>query len=130
MPVMAPSSPGDVVDRLTILDVKLAKLLSDDKKEMVKLERDRLVMAWSESCFGRLTDAIDRELKDLREVNMRLWDLEDMARDPKSRGNDALMASILRCISSENDLRAKLKHRINVVLDADFMEVKEHAATR
>ena len=125
MGILIPVSPGEVIDKLTILSVK-GKHVRDEKKQ-VALAREYALLeqSWEDSPYAK-SPGIVALWTDLAAVNERLWNLEDAMREPDVRSNAELLAGVARCVSAENDLRARLKHTINTLLDSDLVEVKQH----
>lgn len=125
MGIYIPVSPGELVDKLTILAVKGQHVTDDKKKLAIAREYALLEQAWEDSPYAK-SAGIMALWSDLAKVNARLWNLEDAMRSTDVRSNPELMAGVARCVSAENDLRAKLKNTINILLDSDLMEVKQH----
>ena len=127
MGISIPVSPGELIDKLTILSVKMAYVSDADRRLKVTREYALLKQSWDDSIYAQRTEAgIDALWSDLHDVNRRLWHLENSARESDVRKNTELLAGIARCISAENDLRFRLKNTINILLDSDLQEVKQH----
>ena len=129
MGILIPVSPGELIDKLTILSVKGQHVLDDKKRTAIAREYALLEQAWEDSPYAK-SAGIMALWSDLAKVNARLWNLEDALRSPEVRANAELMAGVARCVSAENDLRAKLKNTINILLDSDLQEVKLHGSSR
>ena len=127
--LLVPVSPGEVVDKITILRIKAARIKDPAKLANVRHELELLEANWRESPYGR--EDIARDEAGLQAVNERLWDLEDRIRDKERAGSfDAAFIALARSVYIENDERAALKKRINVALGATIVEEKSYAAYR
>ena len=104
-----PASIGEVIDKITILELKAARL-SGERLANVERERELLV-----GCLEAANLAIAEELVDeLRQINAQLWTIEDDIRELESRQEfgDAFIA-LARAVYVTNDARAAMKRRIN-----------------
>jgi len=122
-----PIGPGELIDKITILEIKAAHLASPDKLANVRVELAALAAARDAALptspeLATLTAA-------LKAVNATLWRVEDEIRDCE-RGGDfgAHFVALARSVYRTNDERAALKRRINDLLDADIVEEKSYAA--
>ena len=119
--------PGELMDKITILEIKAARLSSPEKLANVRgelrvLEAARDAAIQSSPALQELTAA-------LREVNAALWRIEDDIRDCERAGDfGAVFIALARAVYRTNDDRAALKRRINEMLDADIIEEKSYAA--
>ena len=119
-------APGELVDKLTILDIKLAHLSDAAQRRNVALERAVLGDAFSALPGGAGVGALRDEL---RRVNEALWAIEDDIRAHERRGDfGAGFVSLARAVYRTNDARAALKRAINVALGSRLMEEKSYAA--
>jgi hypothetical protein len=124
--IMVPISPGELLDKITILRIK-SKRISDPKKlANVRLELEALERTWSESAYASADIAADLEA--LLAVNGRLWVIEDDIRDKeRARSFDAEFVRLARSVYVENDERAAIKRRLNVRLGSSLIEEKSYA---
>lgn len=126
---MIPASIGDAVDRLTILDLKLARIAVDDpRRAHVAHERALIREVLVEQC-GLDLDTLfaDQDVGELAEVNARLWDVEDDVRRCLA-GEDfgEEFVKLARAVPELNDRRSALKYRINRQLGSEIIEVKSY----
>lgn len=127
MPVNIPLTPGEVADRLLILNLKVDRISDPVKKQMADREWALVEQAWCESdYYRRMTREATMVWEDLAACNERLWNLEDEVRSPSIKDNREMMLAIYRCITAENDLRSSLKNTLNRLLGSDQVEVKQH----
>lgn len=124
--IRVPISPGELLDKITILRIKAQRMRDPAKLANVRLELDALEATWAGSSFAAIDIASD--LGALMAVNERLWVIEDDIRD-KERAQDfgAEFIRLARAVYFENDERAAIKRRINVKLGSSIVEEKSYA---
>jgi len=122
----APISIGELVDKITILEIKAQRVRDPHKRDAVSRE---LTLLNEIDCAMGERGLTIKVLKDeLRQVNEALWDIEDRIRDcerEQSFGEEFI--ALARAVYKTNDRRAELKRRINEILGSPLMEVKSHA---
>jgi len=125
--LLAPVSPGELIDKLTILQIKSRRIDDAAKLANVRRELDVLTQCWKRSPWGSADVAADEAA--LLAVNERLWDIEDRIRDKeRARTFDAGFIELARAVYIENDQRAAIKKRINTALGSAIVEEKSYAA--
>jgi len=125
--LLAPVSPGELIDKLTILQIKSRRIDDAAKLANVRRELDVLTQCWKRSPWGSANVAADEAA--LLAVNERLWDIEDRIRDKeRARTFDAGFIELARAVYIENDQRAAIKKRINTALGSTIVEEKSYAA--
>ncbi|SFI98580.1 DUF6165 family protein [Albimonas pacifica] len=123
--VMVEISPGELIDKITILEIKSQRLSDPSRRFNVTTELELLVAARDAALpapaeLDDLTDA-------LREVNGDLWSIEDDLRACESRGDFGPgFVALARSVYRLNDRRAALKREINLLLRSRLMEEKSH----
>lgn len=123
--ILVPVSPGEVLDKITILRIKTARILDPSKLANVRLELELLERTWRDSRFA--TADVAREERALQEVNERLWDIEDRIRDKEARQTfDRDFIELARAVYHSNDERAAIKKRINSALGSRLVEEKSY----
>ena len=127
--ILVPLSPGELLDKITILRIKEARILDAGKLANVKLELALLEETWR-SCGGSTHDvALDERA--LLNVNERLWDIEDRIREKEARQTfDRDFIELARAVYICNDERAAIKKRINVQLGSRLVEEKSYKQYR
>jgi len=124
--ILTPIAPGELLDKLTILTIKLSNITEPTKRANVQIEHDLL----SKVAQDAIPDTA--EIKDLNArllaVNKELWDIEDDIRDCE-RANDFgdEFIRLARAVYVTNDKRADLKKQINTALGSDIVEEKSYA---
>ncbi|HEX8755531.1 MAG TPA: DUF6165 family protein [Steroidobacteraceae bacterium] len=123
--ILVPVSPGELLDKITILRIKTARILDAAKLVNVRLELGLLESTWRDSRFG--TAEISHEERALQEVNERLWDIEDRIREKEARQTfDRDFIELARAVYHSNDERAAIKKRINQALGSRLVEEKSY----
>ena len=127
--IHVPVSPGEVLDKITILRIKSARISDPAKLGNVRRELEMLERTWHDSPYGHHDVARDEAA--LQAVNERLWDIEDRIRDKERvQAFDAEFIALARSVYIENDERAAIKKRVNVALGSAIVEEKSYAAYR
>ena len=122
--ILVPISPGELLDKITILRIKAARIADAVKLANVRLELDVLEKTWKEA-RGQADLGQDEEA--LQAVNERLWDIEDRIREKEARRTfDQQFIELARSVYIENDQRAALKKRINLALGSRLVEEKSY----
>ena len=117
---------GDVVDRVTILRIKLDKLTDVAQVANVRHELRVLISAWHDEQLKEL-DTLD-EWPGLCAINRELWEVEDQLRDHERRGDfGPAFVELARSVYKLNDRRAALKRSINLSLGSSVVEEKSYA---
>jgi hypothetical protein len=118
-------SPGELLDKITILRIKSQRMSDEAKVSNVRRELHGLEATWAASAHAKIN--IEAELSALLRVNERLWDIEDDIRD-KERAQvfDAEFIRLARAVYFENDERAAIKRRINAALGSSIVEEKSY----
>ena len=124
--LLVPISPGELIDKITIIEIKSQRMTDAAKLHNVRTELSLLSDTWQASPFAA-TD-ISAEWAGLRDVNGKLWDIEDSIRD-KERDSlfDAEFIELARAVYVTNDERAAIKKRINTRLGSLLVEEKSYA---
>ena len=123
--VLVPVSPGELLDKITILRIKVARIQDAAKLANVKLELSLLEQIWKDAGGTQHDVALDERA--LENVNERLWDIEDRIRDKEARQIfDRDFIELARAVYLYNDERAAIKKRINVALGSRIVEEKSY----
>ena len=123
--ILVPISPGELLDKITILRIKAARMTDAAKVANVRLELSLLEATWRESVSGGVD--VSAEERALQVVNERLWVIEDDIRDQeRAQTFGARFIELARAVYVENDERAAIKKRINVALGSRIVEEKSY----
>jgi hypothetical protein len=124
--LLVPVSPGELIDKITILEIKSQRMTDAAKLRNVRTELAMLSETWKTSPFA--SGEISAEWAGLRDVNGKLWDIEDRIRDKeRDAAFDAEFIELARAVYVTNDERAALKKRINTKLGSMLVEEKSYA---
>jgi uncharacterized protein DUF6165 len=127
--MLVPVSPGELLDKITILRIKVARIQDASKLANVKLELSLLEQIWKDSGAAAHDVALDERA--LENVNAQLWDIEDRIRDKEARQIfDREFIELARAVYISNDERAAIKKRINLQLGSRIVEEKSYKQYR
>ncbi len=127
--ILVPISPGELLDKITILRIKAARITDPAKLHNVRVELEALERTWRE-CGAAIAAVADDEAALLR-VNETLWEIEDKIRDKeRAQRFDAEFIELARAVYVTNDERAAIKKRINLALGSRLVEEKSYASYR
>jgi hypothetical protein len=127
--ILVPVSPGELLDKITILRIKVARIQDAIKLSNVRLELSLLEQTWHDS--GCAAQDVAADERALHEVNERLWDIEDRIRDKEARQTfDRDFIELARSVYVSNDERAAIKKRINARLGSRLIEEKSYKQYR
>lgn len=123
--IQIPISPGEFLDKITILEIKSERIVDSRKQDNVKKELLLLNTVWNEA----VTE--DTELsalrKQLKSINETLWDIEDDVRDEERDKNfGERFIELARSVYVTNDQRADIKKQINLHLNSEIVEEKSY----
>jgi hypothetical protein len=123
--ISVPVSFGELIDKITILEIKAAHMRDAAKLANVRTELDALNQTWSSNAASR-TDISDARVR-LKKVNEDLWDIEDRIRlKEKAQAFDAEFIELARSVYFRNDERAAIKREINQALGSRLVEEKSY----
>ena len=123
--ITVPVSFGEVLDKITILEIKAERIADPAKLKNVRLELDELSRTWDEAVPDQA--AIAELRQQLKAVNESLWVIEDDIRDQEAAQDfGPRFIELARAVYVTNDQRAKLKKDINLALGSRFVEEKSY----
>jgi hypothetical protein len=123
--LLIPVSAGELLDKITILRIKVARMSDPQQLANVRLELELLERSWAQ--IGAVAAELAAEEHALQAVNERLWDIEDRVRDREARQLfDREFIDLARAIYVANDERAAIKKRINQRLGSRIVEEKSY----
>ena len=116
-------SLGELVDKVSILAIKLRKIRDDEKLKNIRKEFDQLYQAM---IVSGITDASE-EYRRLEDINLKLWEIEDRIRIKEAAGAfDDEFIALARSVYYTNDERAAVKREINIRYGSELVEEKEY----
>jgi hypothetical protein len=123
--IQTPVSYGELIDKMTILQIKLQEIKDEAKLANVRNELELLDATWKNDKASE-TD-IDAETGRLLAVNQRLWKIEDDIRmKERAQAFDQEFIQLARSVYIENDERAAIKREINMKLGSTLVEEKSY----
>lgn len=123
--ILTEISEGELLDKITILEIKLKEIKNQSQLKEVQKEYEILTDIKNKSI--KKSEIIESLYNELKIVNKKIWDIENIKRNYEKNGNfDEKFISISRDEYKANDQRAKIKSDINSILDSNIKEVKQH----
>ena len=123
--ISVPVAYGELIDKITILEIKSERIRDAAKLVNVRVELDLLNETWYADPASRADIAAERAA--LRAVNEALWDIEDdIRRKEKAKAFDAEFIELARAVYVRNDERAAFKRAINLKLGSTLIEEKSY----
>ncbi|HEX7113005.1 MAG TPA: DUF6165 family protein [Mizugakiibacter sp.] len=123
--ISVPVSYGELIDKITILEIKAERIADAAKLANVRTELELLNATWSADGASRTDIAAERA--QLKAVNEALWDIEDRIRlKEKAQAFDGEFVELARAVYFRNDERAVVKRAINLKLGSKLVEEKSY----
>jgi hypothetical protein len=120
-----PVSWGELVDKITILQIKSERIAARDARANVARELASLSRIAGEAVRSRKVVPL---IEQLRAVNEELWEIEDKIREREAEGDfGQRFIQLARSVYKKNDLRAAIKRQINLALGSELVEEKSYA---
>ena len=123
--ILSEVSPGELLDKISILEIKLEKVKDKNSKEEIKKEYKILKRIQTSST--KMTGKIKDLFRSVKNVNTELWEIEDKLRIyEKNKDFGKNFIELARGVYFNNDKRAKLKSEINKILKSNIREIKQY----
>ena len=123
--ILVPISPGELLDKITILEIKSERIDDPDKVANVRHELGLLSQVWSDSVEEDQT--ISDLHRQLKAINEELWEIEDDIRDEERNDRfDERFIELARAVYVTNDKRAQAKKDVNLDLGSEIVEEKSY----
>ena len=123
--IFAEISAGELVDKITILEIKKAKMSNEKKLEDINKELESLNQTFKK--FIPNDSVIKNHMDQLKNINSKLWDIEDGKRElEKKQDFSEKFVELARNVYKFNDQRAKIKSEINKTLGSNIKEAKSY----
>ena len=125
MKINVPASVGELFDKITILEIKKVKI--SNKEKLNDIEKELLSLKATVQKFIPNQSGISKYINDLKDINLKLWDIEDGKRAAeKDKEFGEKFINLARNVYKLNDERAKIKLAINTTLGSNIKEVKSY----
>ena len=123
--INVPISPGELVDKITILEIKKEFIGDLNKLKNINHEYDLLMNIFNNDISK--TDGIENLKKQLKDINLALWKIEDDIRDcERDKNFNECFVELARSVYFTNDKRSKIKLEINLLLNSSLVEEKSY----
>lgn len=123
--ILAEISAGELIDKMTILEIKKAKI--NDIKKLKDIEKELSSLRITFKNFIPNSSKIRPLINNLKSINLKLWNIENKKRlAEKNNQFDEKFIKLARNVYKNNDERAKIKLKINNILGSNIKEVKSH----
>jgi hypothetical protein len=120
-------APGELIDKLTILEIKLEKIKDERKLANIRSEYADLMRVFRSSIVE--TSRLTTLTAELKRINAALWEIEDHIRDQERAGTfGQAFVDLARSVYRTNDLRAATKREINELLNSAIIEEKSYSS--
>jgi tetratricopeptide (TPR) repeat protein len=122
----APVSWGELIDKITILEIKAARF--ERLEAVANVERERAALMAELQTLGALSPRVEALKQSLRETNEALFDIEDAIREKERlQAFDDAFIQLARSVYIQNDRRGRLKAEVNAALGSELVEEKQYA---
>ena len=123
--ILSEISAGELLDKISILEIKLDKIKSKNSQEEINKEYKLLKEAQNSKIEAN--EKIQQLFEKVKEVNLKLWNIEDKIRIcEKNKDFGKEFIELARAVYSTNDARSKIKSEINDLLGSNIKEVKQY----
>ncbi|MDC6465142.1 DUF6165 family protein [Pelagibacteraceae bacterium] len=123
--ILSEISAGELLDKISILEIKLKKVSNKSDLEEIKKEHGTLKKT-QVSCI-KLDDKVNKLFESLKDINTKLWNIEDKLRIfEKNKDFGKLFVDLAREVYFNNDKRANIKLQINKLLRSNLKEIKQY----
>ena len=125
--ILTEISAGELLDKISILEIKLDKI--KEKESLVEINKEYESLNKTKNSNLNLTEDLKNLINKLKEINMKLWTIEDEKRTcEKNKDFGKNFIELARQVYFNNDKRAKIKSEINKILGSNIKEVKKYVS--
>ena len=123
--ILSEISPGELLDKISILEIKLEKV--KDKNSLEEIKKEYKILKEIQTSSIEITGKIKDLFQSVKNVNVKLWNIEDKLRIcEKNKDFDKNFIELARSVYFANDERAELKSKINKILKSNIREIKQY----
>jgi len=123
--ILSEISAGELIDKISILEIKLEKIKNKASQDEINKEYNILKEVQNSSI--EMTEKLKTLLKEIKEVNLNLWNIEDKLRVcEKNKDFGQIFIELARGVYLNNDKRSKIKSEINKILGSNIREIKQY----
>ena len=123
--ILSEISAGELLDKMTILEIKLDKV--KDKNSLIEINKEYEILKKAKNNNIELSEKINQLYNDLKKINLKLWEIEDKIRiheKNKDFGNE--FVQLARNVYFTNDKRSVIKSEINKISGSNIKEIKQY----
>ena len=123
--ILSEISPGELLDKISILEIKLEKI--KDKASQEAINKEYKIIKEVQNSSLEVTEKLKTLFKEIKEVNLNLWNIEDKLRIcEKNKDFGKTFIELARSVYLNNDKRSKIKLEINKILGSNIREIKQY----
>ena len=123
--ILTEISAGELLDKIAILEIKLVKI--KDKANLLEINKEYESLKETKNSNIKLTKNLEKLIIQLKEINLKLWDIEDKKRIcEKNKDFGQAFVDLSRSVYLNNDKRANIKSEINKILGSNIREIKKY----
>ena len=123
--ILSEISAGELLDKISILEIKIEKV--KDKNSLEEIKKEYKILKEIQTSSIDITDKIKDLFQSVKNVNIKLWNIEDNLRICEKNENfDKNFIELARGVYFANDERAELKSKINKILKSNIIEIKQY----
>ena len=123
--ILSEISPGELLDKISILEIKIEKV--KDKNSLEEIKKEYKILKEIQTSSIEITGKIKDLFQSVKNVNIKLWNIEDKLRIcEKNKDFDKNFIELARGVYFANDERAELKSKINKILKSNIIEIKQY----
>ena len=124
--ILSEISAGELLDKISILEIKLEKI--KDKADQEEINKEYKILKEVQNSSLEVTEKLKTLFKEIKEVNLNLWNIEDKLRIcEKNKDFGQSFIELARSVYFNNDKRSKIKSEINKILESNIREIKQYA---
>ena len=123
--ILSEISPGELLDKISILEIKLVKI--KDEKSLNEINKEYESLVKTKKLHIELTKELEKLINEIKKINLILWNIEDKIRIcEKNKNFEREFIELARSVYLNNDKRAKIKSDINKILGSSIKEIKQY----
>lgn len=123
--ITCPTSAGELLDKISILEIKSEKI--NDSEKLINIKKELGILINVKNKFINYDSNVSDLFNKLKEINNKLWVIEDDIRDcERNKSFDNTFIDLARAVYKTNDVRADLKKEINLYLGSNIVEEKSY----